>query len=597
MPTETPTARAESLAKLELHLKASYKLIHFCSQEERRAEIAILKTVRQPPEGSRKRALYVWSETQGFLARDLDASGSPAPATPAEGAKGSDNPVTALKWIQEREEKGKSEAVYVLKDLHSFIDPKRGRSTVVRQLKDVVQALEPTHSCVILLSGPQLVIPPELDKECVILDFELPTVGELEQRFKEMAQEYSGAVEIRLKPDEFRELADAAKGLTMAEAELAFGKAVVQDRVLDRSDIGNITDEKKQVVRKTGILSFEEPGAMTEVGGLEVLKRWLVKRKKVFSQEAREFGIQPPKGVLLTGIPGCGKSLCARAMASVWELPILRLDMGSVMAGIVGSSESNMRNATRSAEAMAPCILMIDEIEKGLGGASDGGGDGGTTQRVFGFLLSWMSDKTAPVFVVATANNFEKLPPEMLRKGRFDEIFFVDFPNAIERRQVFEIHIGKALQRRSGAKTLSPEDRKKFLASFGFDSPFEIKKGTAAGQLESVRGNLVELSQNLTGSEIEEAVKTSLIEAFAAGREFDAEDVARAIGNTVPLIDTMREKIHSIRLRALECAVSASAPDSSDASEAAAAPEAKAPESQPSQSPKAPSRGGRVLDL
>jgi SpoVK/Ycf46/Vps4 family AAA+-type ATPase len=261
------------------------------------------------------------------------------------------------------------------------------------------------------------------------------------------------------------------------------------------------------------------------------------------------------------------------------------------MAGIVGSSEANMRSATRSAEAMAPCILMIDEIEKGLGGASDGGGDAGTSQRVFGYLLSWMSDKTAPVFVVATANNFERLPPEMLRKGRFDEIFFVDFPNAVERRQVFEIHIGKALQRRSGVKALSSEDRQKFLATFGFDRAFEIKRGTAAGKLESARGNLVELSQNLTGSEIEEAIKTSLIEAFAAGREFDAEDVARAIGNTVPLIDTMREKIHSIRLRALECAVSASAPDLSDASEATAAVV------QPSQPPKAPPRGGRVLDL
>ncbi|MGH7582203.1 MAG: AAA family ATPase [Gemmatimonadales bacterium] len=532
----------------------------------------------------------MWSETQGFRTCDLDGTGGAGQSSAADGAQGTDNPVAALKWIQEREAKGKTDSAYVMKDLHPFIDPKRGRSTVVRQLKDVVQALEPTHSCVILLSGPQLAIPQELDKECVIIDFDLPTVGELTRRFQEMAADYAGVVDVRLKSEEFSELAEAAKGLTIAEAELAFGKAVVDDKILDRADIGHIADEKKQVVRKTGILSFEEPGTMDEVGGLEVLKRWLVKRKGVFTQEARDFGIQPPKGVLLTGIPGCGKSLCARAMASVWELPVLRLDMGSVMAGIVGSSESNMRNATRSAEAMAPCILMVDEIEKGLGGASDGGGDAGTSQRVFGYLLSWMSDKTAPVFVVATANNFERLPPELLRKGRFDEIFFVDFPNAVERRQVFDIHIRKALQRRAGEKTLSAESVSAFLGDFGFDRTFEIKRGTVAGRLETASGTVVQLSQNLTGSEIEEAIKSALIEAFAAEREFGADDVARAIGNTVPLIDTMSDKIHAIRLRALECAVSASAPDAPDT------PEQVTPATQvPTRS--TPQRGGRVLDI
>ena len=202
-------------------------------------------------------------------------------------------------------------------------------------------------------------------------------------------------------------------------------------------------EEKRQIIRKTGSLSFEQPHAIDNVGGLEKLKAWLEKRRDILTERARRYGIPPPRGVLLTGIPGCGKTLCARAMASIWRVPLLRLDMGAVYAGLVGSSEANMRKAIQCAEAMAPCILMIDEIEKGLAGSDGRSGDGGTSTRVFGTLLAWMSDKSLPVFVVATANEFDRLPPEMLRKGRFDEIFFVDFPNEGERRAIFEIHLDR----------------------------------------------------------------------------------------------------------------------------------------------------------
>jgi len=337
-------SRPSALERLDLHLKASYKLIHFCSQEESRAELAILHTVAQPPVDSRPRAYFAWSETQGFVTRAFDAEVGLGSSEAADGAEGTESPVKALNWVIARETNGDPGSVYVMKDLHSFIDPRRGRSIVVRQLKDAVQALEPTRSCIILLSGPTLALPPELEKDCVIIDFELPDSDEIQERFEEIARQYAGIVDVRMTEDDFRELADAAKGLTMAEAELAFGKAVVEDR----DDIASITEEKKQIVRKTGILSFEEPGKMDMVGGLDVLKRWLDKRQRIFSHEAREFGVQAPKGVMLTGIPGCGKSLCARAMASVWDLPILRLDMGSVMGGLVGSSEANMRTATRT---------------------------------------------------------------------------------------------------------------------------------------------------------------------------------------------------------------------------------------------------------
>lgn len=590
---QTPDHRVSSIVQLDLHLKASYKLIHFCSQEEPRAELALLKAARQPATGSRQRTCFVWSETQGFLSRDLSQEGRLGEGTAADGAKDTENPVKALQWLIARERKGTPASLYVFKDLHGFLDPRHGRTAVIRHLKDAVQVLEPTHSSIILLSGPQLAVPPELDKECVIIDFDLPSVEQLRRLFEEEAKKYASVIDVRLQAEDYQDLAEAAKGLTEAEALLAFGKAVVEDKRLDRGDIKNITDEKKQIVRKTGILTFEEPDTMESVGGLEILKRWLQKRQRVFSPEARDFGIQAPKGLMLTGIPGCGKSLCARAMASIWNLPILRLDMGAVMGGIVGASEANMRTATRSAEAMAPCILMIDEIEKGLGGASGNGGDGGTTSRVFGYLLSWMNDKKAPVFIVATANNFERLPPEMLRKGRFDEIFFVDFPNASERRQILEIHIRKALARRGGARAVSREAIDAFLGKFEFDRRFEISRGTVAGRVERVSGTILELSRNFTGSELEEAIKTALIEAFAAGREFTAEDVARALGYTVPLIDTMRDKINDIRTRALECAVSASPPDETDALfEAASELLSKKPSTEPP-----PVRGGRMLDI
>jgi SpoVK/Ycf46/Vps4 family AAA+-type ATPase len=434
---------------------------------------------------------------------------------------------------------------------------------VVRKIKDMVRTLEPTKSAVIIIAGPQLEIPPELEKDSVIIDFELPTFGHLKTKLTEFSNTYRGRknVVIDLADEDIDALAKAAQGLTMAEAELAFAKALVADNRLDRSDVAQIIEEKKQIIRKTGILTFEEPGNMCDVGGLENLKAWLSKRKDILTERARKYNIPEPKGVMLTGVPGCGKSLCAKAMASFWSIPLLRLDMGAVFAGVVGSSEANMRKAIRCAEAMAPCILMIDEVEKGLAGSGGGGGDGGTSTRVFGTLLSWMSDKTCPVFVVATANEFDRLPPEMLRKGRFDEIFFVDFPHAGERTNILQIHI-----------------RKRGRNVEIFDIP-----------------RLVEATKDFTGSEIEQAIITGMIEAFADnGREFSTDDVLSGISKTIPLIDTMQDKIISIRQRAMQCTVSASKPPAKEvaAESAASTKESPAPTAAP-----VPVRGGRQLDL
>ncbi|MGA2030918.1 MAG: AAA family ATPase [Thermoguttaceae bacterium] len=544
-----------SVELIALLLKSSYKLIFFCTQEEGRAELA-LQAIAKGRDGFTPREYFCWTETDGFVSQD---------GKPPEGAKKTTDPVGAFQWIIDRDRKQTPPALYVMKDLHPFISPRSGRSTVVRKLKDTLRVLEPTKSAITIIAGPQLEIPPELEKEAVIIDFELPTFSDLKAKLTDFINTYKGRknVVIELTEDDIDALAKAAQGLTMAEAELAFAKALVADNRLDRDDVAQIIEEKKQIIRKTGILTFEEAGEMSHVGGLENLKAWLSKRKDILTERARKYKIPEPKGVMLTGVPGCGKSLCAKAMASFWSIPLLRLDMGAVFAGIVGSSEANIRKAIRCAEAMAPCILMIDEIEKGLAGSSGGGGggDGGTSTRVFGTLLSWMNDKTCPVFVVATANEFDRLPPEMLRKGRFDEIFFVDFPHAGERATILEIHVCK--------RGRDPKQ---------FDIP-----------------QLVEATKDFTGSEIEQAIVTGMIEAFADGeREFTTDDVVSGIKKTIPLIDTMQDKIISIRQRAMQCTVSASKPHTDEPGGEAVADTKERP-AQPAEP--TPTRGGRQLDL
>ncbi len=469
----------------------------------------------------------------------------------------------AVQWIVDRESGGKSQpAIYVMRDLHPFFDSKTGQALAIRKLKDTLRALLSTLSSVVLLSGPNLTIPDELAKEIVIIDFPPPDFEELRAFFAAQIEKVRGRskVEVDVDDDALDALARAAQGLTMGEAELAFGKALTMDMRLDASDVAVIQEEKKQIVRKTGILTVERPLDMAEVGGLEVLKTWLDRRKDIFGEEARRHGIPAPKGVLLTGVPGCGKSLCARAMADHWKLPILRLDMGAVFGGLVGDSERNMRGAIATAKAMSPCILMIDEIEKGLAGSSGGGGDGGTATRVFGTLLTWMSDKTEPVFVVATANEFDRLPPEMLRKGRFDELFFVDFPNAVERRSILKIHLRKAIERRVPRPQAAEVDE--VVASFDLDEQHEVTRADKSGRRGRASGSLVDLSRDYTGSELEEAVKTAVINAFSDGRRpFAAADVAVGIAQTIPPIDTMAEKIEALRAKARECTVLASRPD------------------------------------
>lgn len=366
-------------------------------------------------------------------------------------------------------------------------------------------------------------LPNDLQKDVSIVDFELPSFEEIKSVLEEMisANRQSGRIAIELKGNDSERLAKAALGLTLQEAENAFARAMVEDGRLDISDVEVILEEKQQIIKKTEILEFiKSDFNMDDVGGLENLKRWLMRRNKSWLDSAQRYCIPAPKGVLITGVPGCGKSLIVKAISAMWQLPLLRLDIGKIFSGVVGSSEENMRQAIKTAEAIAPSILWIDEIEKGFSSIGSSG-DSGTSTRVFGTFLTWMQEKTKPVFVAATANNIQGLPPELLRKGRFDEIFFVDLPTRRERLDVFRVHLEKRL-----------------------------KDPVVAGNLtitDPILDKLAELTEGFVGAEIEQAVISALFEAFSEDRSLQLDDFEKAIRNTVPLSITQAEQILAIR--------------------------------------------------
>ena len=490
-----PVEQPRFVRELDTLVRARYPLIYLVSWEEQRLDTILDELAKR-----HGKALIGWSVTKG-----LRRLGGTRGGGVVEGAR---EPMEALAAIEKLTEP----SLVVLKDFHPYLnDP-----SVIRGLRELAQSLKTTYTTVILLS-PVLQIPTELEKEMTVLDVPLPTHDELYGLLKEIAEVVvkGNRASVSLRRDDADAIAKAAQGLTLSEAENAFAKAIASDSRLAKEDIGLILDEKRQVIRKSGLLEYyptEEQFA--NVGGLENLKTWLSRRGNAFSEPARRFGLPEPKGLLLLGVQGCGKSLTAKAIASSWKMPLLRLDMGRIFSGLVGSSEENLRRAIRVAESVAPAVLWTDEIEKGLSGAgSSGFSDGGVTARVFGAMLTWLQEKTAPVFVVATANRIDMLPPELLRKGRFDEIFFIDLPARPEREEIFRIHVG-----RRGRK---PE---------GFDL-----------------GALAAAAEGFSGAEIEQVVVAALYDAFAEGKELEQRHLARAVSETFPLATTMREDIQKLR--------------------------------------------------
>jgi hypothetical protein len=479
--------------ELDTLVRARYPLLHLASWEEQRLDVVLEDLAR-----NHGKSLYTWSSTQG-LRKIQGARYVP----PLDGTK---DPVEALQAVHKLTEP----SLVVLKDFHPFLsDP-----IVVRWVRELAHHLKTTYTTLVLLS-PSLAIPTELEKEMSVVDVPLPTFEDLKQLLAEIVQVLRRNGRTSIDVDKADALVKAAQGLTLSEAENAFAKAIAKDNRLDVSDVQLILDEKRQVIRKSGLLEYHAvQEGLKQIGGVENLKFWLGRRAPAFSEAARRFGLPEPKGLLLLGVQGCGKSLTAKAVAAQWSLPLLRLDVGRIFSGLVGSSEENLRKAIKVAESVAPAVLWIDEIEKGLSGlGSSGMTDSGVTARVFGALLTWLQEKTAPVFVIATANRIEALPPELLRKGRFDEIFFVDLPRGEERREILDIHLRK---------------RKRDPTRFDL-------------------AELVKLSEGFSGAELEQAVVEGLYHAFADGRDLEQGHLVRAISETLPLATTMKEEITRTR--------------------------------------------------
>jgi ATP-dependent 26S proteasome regulatory subunit len=480
---------------LDLLIRSRYPLIYIITWEEER-----LLSVLNDISSQQKKALYVWSAASGLrMFSDLREDPSTL------------DPLVALEQIARSDE----HALYLLQDFHPYF--KEEHAVIIRKFRETTQLLKNSYKT-LLVSSPIMLLPPELEKEATVLDFPLPTSTELRAILDDLINAVRGNphVSINLSPIGYERMVKAALGLTADEAKRVYAKALVDDNMLNDQSIEFVIAEKEQIIKKTGILEYYHTDEQMEnVGGLELLKNWLKKRVEAFSDKARKFGLPVPKGILLMGVQGCGKSLTAKVVASSWKLPLLRLDVGSVFSGIVGSSEANMRKAIAIAESIAPCVLWIDEIEKGFSGvASSNVSDAGATARIFGTFITWLQEKKSSVFVIATANDISLLPPELVRKGRFDEIFFVDLPNFDERKEIFAIHLKKR-NRNPSAFPLS---------------------------------DLAEKTHGWSGAEIEEAVVASLFDAYEAGRDLVPADLEKNISAIVPLSKTMKESIEAIRV-------------------------------------------------
>jgi ATP-dependent 26S proteasome regulatory subunit len=438
-----------------------------------------------------------WSITQGFL--DLRTG---------KQIQDSEGPHEAIAYINKLPDK----SMIILKDFHLFLAEQDPDAVLIRTMKEGFLDMK-TRGQIVMLCSCRQVLPPEIEKEFVVVEYELPNRDQLEDILKGVAKSAGMKGMTKKKMEELSTVIESATGLTSMEAENAFALSVVETGEFCPKLIYN---EKSQIVKKNGFLEIVDvKESLEDIGGLDLAKAWINRRKDAYGAEAKSYGLPPPKGVLVMGIPGTGKSLFSKAIAGVMKRPLLRLDAGKIFGHLVGQSESNLRSIISTVEAIAPCVLFIDEIEKGLSGSqSSGTTDGGTSSRVFGSFLSWLQDKTAPVFVVATANDIGSLPPELLRKGRFDEIFFVDLPNASEREEIWKIQISK----------------------YGRDPKlFNIDR-------------LTMMTQRYTGAEIEQAVVEAMYNAFSDnGREVKTDDMSIAVEETMPLSKTMSEKIQQLQ--------------------------------------------------
>ncbi|MBD1812166.1 AAA family ATPase [Microcoleus vaginatus DQ-U2] len=489
--------------RIDLMIRARYSLLYIVGAEEEPVEAVIAQVALQVTPA--RRVLF-WD-----LVRGWEDNGS-----------GKGSVMAALDRVSKTAVE--EYTIFVLRDLHPTLKyPYSEKSApVVRELRNLTRELKRSKKTIVLTSH-TLELPEELKEEVTVIDFPLPNVQEIDSLISHVVEKPQ---QLQVSGLAREQLVKACQGLSRARIGRVLAKALAAKQQINESDIDGVLEEKQQAIRQTGILEFfNSRESLKSVGGLENLKQWVKMRQDAFTDEARRYGIPNPKGVLLVGIQGTGKSLSAKTIASEWRLPLLRLDTGRLFGGVVGESESRVRQMIQLAEAIAPCVLWIDEIDKAFGNIISGSdGDSGTSRRVFGSLITWMQEKTSPVFIVATANNVRILPAELLRKGRFDEIFFLNLPSESERQDIFKVHLQRLRQTR--------------LREFDL-------------------GVLAKRAENFSGAEIEQVVIDGLYRAFGTfvngqRRDLMTEDILRSIEDTVPLAAIARSQIEDLKRWAAE---------------------------------------------
>ncbi len=474
-------------AEFTLLLRSRYPLIYIPTGEEERLE----KVIIQAAQGLGDRPVYIWDFVDGYQ-NNLNDPGF-----------GKRNPLQALEFVEKFP--ANSPVIFILRDFQRFLED----ISIARKLRNLARSLKSQPKNIVIIA-PIISIPPELAEVITVLEFPLPTGAEIRQEVQNLLL----AMGQKLGEQVVDELVRSAQGLSMERIRRVMARAIAAHGEIQPEDVELMLEEKRQTIRQTQILDYYPAREqISDIGGLDNLKDWLLRRGGAFTEKARQYGIPHPRGLLLVGIQGTGKSLTAKAIAHHWHLPLLRLDVGRLFGGLVGESESRTRQMIQLAEALAPCILWIDEIDKAFSGI-DSRGDGGTTNRVFGTFINWLAEKKSPVFVVATANNIQALPPEMLRKGRFDEIFFVGLPNQEERQAIFSLH----LQR------LRPHNLKSYdIDRLAYETP------------------------DFSGAEIEQTIIEAMHLGFSQNRDFTTDDVLEAASQIIPLARTAQEQIQLLQ--------------------------------------------------
>ena len=473
--------------EFELLLRARYSIIYIPTREEERVEAAIVESAKR--QGNR--GVYFWDFVDGYQ------------GNPNDTGFGKRNPVQALEFVEKLP--ATVPAVFVLRDFHRFLED----VSVARKLRNLSRLLKSQPKNIVLLS-PQLSIPEDLSEVLTVQEFPLPETEEIRTELNRLLPATGQTLDAKM----LDELVRSCQGLSMERIRRVLAKAIASRGTLQEEDVELVLEEKRQTIRQTQILDFyPATERISDIGGLDNLKDWLLRRGGAFTERARQYGLPHPRGLLLVGIQGTGKSLTAKAIAHHWHLPLLRLDVGRLFGGLVGESELRTRQMIQLSEALAPCILWIDEIDKAFAGV-DGRGDSGTTSRVFGTFITWLAEKKSPVFVVATANNIQALPPEMLRRGRFDEIFFVGLPSQEERKSIFAVHLSR----------LRPHNLKSYdLDRLAYETP------------------------DFSGAEIEQILIEAMHLGFSQNRDFTTEDILEAASQLIPLARTAQDQIRILQ--------------------------------------------------